>query len=86
MARSRRTAAKAATSGLPALSSLDNEQMVSRRWEEGLPHTADYYYDEPLPEKTLTRTSKDIAPDGLDLADVWVVAIMQAVSPFKSHA
>ena len=70
MTRSKKTVAKVAISGLPPLSDLNSDQIIERRWEEGLPHTADYYYDEPLPEKTLTRTSKDIAPDELDLADV----------------
>ena len=45
------------------------------RWQESLPGTADYYYDEPTVE--LTKRSTKLPPDKMDFSDTWVVAILK---------
>ena len=62
------------------MQTLKVSDLISRRWDEGLPETADYYYDEPLPTAKLTKRSdpEDFPPDEMDLSDRWVVAVIES--------
>ena len=44
--------------------------MIARRWTNGLPETADYYYD--LEVKDVSKKLKEYPPENLDLSDAWV--------------
>lgn len=69
----RRKASKAADA-LPSMSSLNPEQVVARRWTEGLPETSDYYWDAEV--KDITKKLREYPPDDVDLSDAWVAAIV----------
>ena len=53
-----------------------------QRWSPGLPQTADHYYDEELPAKLLKRNDfSDWPPQGMDLSDAWVIAVIRSTLP-----
>ncbi len=51
-----------------------------RRWQHGLPHSPDFYYDEDLPARTLNKTLDRAVfpPRNMDMSDAWVVKILKA--------
>lgn len=61
---------------LPPLSELKQGDVISRRWEQGLPRTNDYYYDEPV--IVLTKNSTDFPPKHMDLSNAWVVIVVKS--------
>ena len=50
------------------------------RWATGLPKTDDFFWDEPLPDHKLNKDvqtdSAWFPPDGMDLADAWVIQVI----------
>ena len=73
---------------LPSMQTLKVGDLISRRWDEGLPETADYYYDEPPPATKLTKKSgpEDFPPDDMDLSDRWVVAVIESQISHEDRA
>ena len=69
---------KSGKTALPAVGTLTVADVVSRRWATGLPQSSDYYYDEPT--RNLTKKSSDgqFPPEGMDLSDTWVVAVVRS--------
>ena len=55
---------------LPEISSLQEDDVISRRWDEGIPESADYYYNKPLSKKLIkTSPDDDFSPNGMDMLD-----------------
>ena len=52
---------------LPDISSLDTEDIISRRWTDQFLTIADYYHDEELPEKVIKSSPEAFPPEGMDL-------------------
>lgn len=73
MPRARTTKGKDA---LPALTTLDADEILARRWIEGLPINADFYYDSEV--KDITKKLQSYPPNNLDLSDAWVAAIFNS--------
>ena len=67
-----------ANAGLPAISSLTYDKVISRRWAESLPISADYFYNEPTLVFNKRSDDNEFPPDGMDLSDAWVVAIVRS--------
>ena len=74
---SKMSAATNATTASPAVDTNSSANTTNRvlpeRWTEGKPFTAQYYYDEPLPDSQDT-----LPPNDVDLSDVWVVHVLKA--------
>ena len=64
--------------GLPAIHTLTYDKVISRRWTEDLPTSADYFFDEPTVILNKRSDDNDFPPDGMDLSDAWVVAIVRS--------
>ena len=58
------------------MTALTTDQLIARRWTDGLPETADYYYDSEV--RDVSRKLKEYPPENLDLSDAWVVAIVNS--------
>ena len=58
---------------LSAMSTLDADEILVRRWIEGLSESVDFYYDAEV--KDITKKLQSYPPNNLDLSDVWVVVI-----------
>lgn len=59
---------------LSSISSLNQDQVISRRWTGHLNETADYYSDDEI--KNVSKKLTEFPPNQLDLSDAWVVAIV----------
>ena len=55
------------TLSLPDVSSLDTEDVISRRWTDQLLLIPNNHHDEELPEKVIKSSPEDFLPEGMDL-------------------
>lgn len=71
---------KTAALTLSAISSLVDEDVIGRRWDEDQLESAGYYFDEQITIIKLTKKSNpdNYRSDELDLSDFWVVAIVES--------
>ena len=61
---------------LLSISSLTQDELMSRRWSSDKPETAEWYYGEPI--KDVTKSLKAYPPDNVNFSDAWVVAIVNS--------
>ena len=51
----------------------------AKRWTEGDPQTQDYFHDEELPTRKLTKfENPSLFPPKMNLADAWVAIVLEA--------